>query len=341
MAGHRIHTAGRAVLSAVPARRSAVWAAVLALLVTVFVTVPGLSAGAIECPPGTTPGTSNGFEVCVKDTTPTTPDPGEDDDDSSGPSGPRVCKVPAQGDGLPEFPIDCVTEAGTWNDARQCYEQLVDPQPPKDDPIWDGHDEGYIVNCTPSEEWCNEVAIPNGTGPAACLAQTDGWQENLPGVAPVDPEELAREAFASLPIDPIDIGIVPEDEPGRVGLVGMPTWMWAQAPARNQTGPLSASASDQGLTVTLDARVDKVVWDMGDGRTVTCAGAGTPYQDTYGKKESPDCGYVYTRQGEYQVTATTYWVADWTGGGQSGQLTNEFTTPAATITVGELQVLTQ
>jgi len=328
------------VLSASPARRSAVWAAVLALLVGVFVTVPGLSAGAIECPPGTTLGTSNGFDVCVKDTTPTTPSPDPDDDDSSGPSGPRVCKVPAAG-GLEEFVVDCTTEDGTWNGTKLCYEKLVDPQPPKSDPEWDGNDEGYIVSCTPSAEWCNEVAIPNGTGGRACTQSVTGWQPNLPGVEPVDPEELAREAFASLQIDPIGIGIVPDDEPGRVGLVGMPTWMWAEAPARHQMGPLSASASDQGLTVTLDARVDRVVWDMGDGTTVTCDGPGTPYQDSYGKKESPDCGYMYTRQGEYQVTATTYWVADWTGGGQSGQLTDEFTTPATTITVGELQVLTQ
>ncbi|MEL7976932.1 hypothetical protein AAG589_13800 [Isoptericola sp. F-RaC21] len=249
--------------------------------------------------------------------------------------------MPGTPDGtLPDVVVDCVTEDGIWNDADHCYEQLVDPQPPKSDDVWRGNNEGYIVLCKPSEKWCMEYAIPNGTGPAACLQSQPSWQENLPGVEPVDPEELAREAFASLPIEPVDIGIVPEDEPGRVGLVGMPTWMWAQNPTANQIGPRETSASDQGLTVTLDARVDRVVWNMGDGNTVTCDGAGTPYQDSYGKKDSPDCGYTYTRQGEYQVTATTYWVADWTGGNQSGQLTNDFSS-TTTITVGELQVLTQ
>lgn len=331
------------MLSARPMGRWAASAAVAALLVTMAVMMPGLSASAKVCPPGTTPVKSGGgIEICVKDDQQSRPTPNPDpDDDSSGPSK-RECVVPGTPDGtLPDVVVDCVTEDGIWNDNDHCYEKLVDPQPPKSDDVWRGNDEGYIVLCKPSEKWCMEYAIPNGTGPAACLQSQPHWQENLPGTEPVDPEELAREAFASIPIDPIDIGIVPEDEPGRVGLVGMPAWMWAENASPRQMGPQSASASDQGLTVTLDARVDRVVWNMGDGKTVTCTGPGTPYQDSYGKKESPDCGYVYTRQGEYQVSATTYWVADWTGGGQSGQLTAEFASPATTITVGELQVLTQ
>ncbi|MEU2201474.1 hypothetical protein [Isoptericola sp. NPDC019482] len=335
------------MLSAAPAQRRTASAAVLALLVAMAVMVPGLSAGAITCPEGQHPVVSgNGIETCAKDSTQTEPDqdPGPGNE-SSGPSAPRECVVPGA-DGRPDFVVDCHTPDGDWSDSRLCYEKLVDPQPPKSDPLWEGHDEGYIVTCQPSRAWCDSLMSGDQVdgleiGGRACVQSVDGWQENLPGVEPADPEELAREAFASLPIDPIDIGIVPEDEPGRVGLVGMPTWMWAEGPSAAQVGPQSASSSDQGLTVTLDARVDRVVWDMGDGNTETCYGPGTPYEDSYGKKESPDCGYVYTRQGEYQVSATTYWVADWTGGGQSGQLTAEFASPATTITVGELQVLTQ
>ncbi|MFE5334758.1 hypothetical protein ACFQ8E_02495 [Isoptericola sp. NPDC056573] len=281
-----------------------------------------------------------GISMGCDDEVPADPGDPPDGPGGGGSGSERQCKVPG-GYGLPEYVVDCRTDAGTWNASRLCYEKLVSPQPPTSDPVWDGNDEGYIVTCSPSEEWCNEVAIPGGTGPAACLTTTDGWQENPPGAPPADPAAIARRAFAALPLTAIDIGIVPEDGPGRVGLVGMPTWMWARSPTANQVGPRETSATDQGLTVSLDARVDRVVWDMGDGTTVTCDGPGTPYQDSYGKKESPDCGHTYTRQGEYQVTATTYWVADWTGGDQSGQLTDDFTSPATTITVGELQVLTR
>lgn len=335
MAGHGFRcTHGRVVLTA---RRVALLALAL-VLAWGGVAGGGLSAQALVSACKSPGGISMGCD----DGGPTDPgDPPEDDDSGGGGGGGGTpeCKVPG-GYGLPEYVVDCKTDAGVWSNDRLCYLKVEDPQPPKDDPVWEGNDEGYIVTCSPSEEWCNEVAIPNGTGGRACTEQTTGWQQDPPGAPPADPAAIARKAFAALPLTAIDIGIVPEDEPGRVGLVGMPTWMWAQDPTENQVGPRETSATDRGLTVTLDARVDRVVWDMGDGNTVTCTGPGTPYQDSYGKKESPDCGYVYSRQGEYEVTATTYWVADWTGGGQSGQLTDEFTSQT-TITVGELQVLTQ
>jgi hypothetical protein len=40
------------------------------------------------------------------------------------------------------------------------------------------------------------------------------------------------------------------------------------------------------------------------------------------------------------VQATSYWVVDWSGIGQSGQIPTNFT-QTATITMGEVQVITQ
>jgi len=34
---------------------------------------------------------------------------------------------------------------------------------------------------------------------------------------------------------------------------------------------------------------------MGDATKVVCRTAGTPYQPSYGRKPSPDCGHVYTK----------------------------------------------
>lgn len=137
----------------------------------------------------------------------------------------------------------------------------------------------------------------------------------------------------------VTIGIVPESRPGSVGLVGMPNWMWVANPTSNSWGPITRSASAGGFTVTATARVSRVVWDMGDGQVVSCR-AGTPYEDSFGKRDSPDCGHTYTRQGEYTVRATSHWVVEWSGIGQSGTIPVDLTRTAP-LTIGEVQVLRQ
>ncbi len=138
----------------------------------------------------------------------------------------------------------------------------------------------------------------------------------------------------------VTIGIVPEDRPGRVGIIGMPTWMWAVTPSAATLGPVTRSASAGGFTVTATAKVIKVVWSMGDGESVTCIGPGTPYADSYGKSSSPTCGHTYTRAGKYAVTARSFWTVTWAGVGQTGTIPLEFSRTTS-ITMGEVQVLTQ
>lgn len=148
-------------------------------------------------------------------------------------------------------------------------------------------------------------------------------------------------------LDPITIGIVPESGPDRVGLVGLPVWMWVENQAEDTWGPITRSASEGTVSVSATASVSEVVWNMGDGIKVTCAGLGTPYADHFGKQASPTCGHRYERvsTGElddaYQVTATSHWVVQWTGGGQAGTMELNLTTPRLPIRVGEAQVLTQ
>ena len=64
---------------------------------------------------------------------------------------------------------------------------------------------------------------------------------------------------------------------------------------------------------------------MGDGTTVVCTKRGTPYADSFGRRSSPDCGHTYTRQGRYTVRATSYWIVDWAGIGQTGTIPMNFT----------------
>ncbi|MER5184768.1 ATP/GTP-binding protein [Streptomyces sp. NPDC002896] len=212
-----------------------------------------------------------------------------------------------------------------------CYYKRADPQPPAGDPAWEGHEPGdgaiYQRSCP--------------FGPPGNVVEGYVWMAQPPGAAAADPAQLAQEAVDKMTLRGPDIGITPK--PGGKGVVGMPVWMWTEKSAETY-GPQSASASAGGITVTATAKVSKIVWKLGDGATVTCTTAGTPYKAAYGKKDSPDCGHRYsqpsstTSSGTYHVTATATWTIDWQGGGQTGQLT-EVRDNAVDITVTEVQVL--
>jgi hypothetical protein len=79
-------------------------------------------------------------------------------------------------------------------------------------------------------------------------------------------------------------------------------------------------------------------------RVVTCNSAGTPYQDSFGKADSPDCGYRYahTSVGQpnnaYTVSATSHWAINWNGSGQAGTINLDLTQNTQ-IRIGEMQVL--
>jgi hypothetical protein len=140
------------------------------------------------------------------------------------------------------------------------------------------------------------------------------------------------------------IGIVPDDKPGSIGAVGAPVYMWT-TPGPTTFGPQSLTGRAAGITITATAHVERIVWNMGDGHSVTCRTPGTVYQDRYGFNMSPDCGYRYTRTSAgqpgsaYTVTATSYWVVDWTGpAGSFGQIPLTLSSNTR-IQIGELQAL--
>ncbi|MDV5143250.1 ATP/GTP-binding protein [Streptomyces sp. SBC-4] len=157
----------------------------------------------------------------------------------------------------------------------------------------------------------------------------------------MDPAVLARQAVDSMVLRGPEIGITPK--PGGMGLVGMPVYLWTERGPETY-GPNVASASAGGITVTATAKVARIVWQMGDGKTVTCTTPGTPYKPAYGTKSSPDCGHRYGKpstagSGTYHVVATSTWTIDWQATtGQSGQLA-QTRQSAVDIRVGELQAV--
>ena len=100
-----------------------------------------------------------------------------------------------------------------------------------------------------------------------------------------------------------------------------------------------------GITISATAKAFQISWDMGDGTTVVCHSAGTPYKSSYGRKASPDCGHVYEKSsahetdGAYTVTATSSWVITWSGAGQTGTIRLDGLKRSTQIRIGEAQVL--
>jgi hypothetical protein len=160
--------------------------------------------------------------------------------------------------------------------------------------------------------------------------------------APPPPALLAQLAVRYLRLpDPV---IRSSPAPGAPQLTELPTWMWV-APAAWR--PESKTAQVPGEAVTATATPVSASWQMGDGRTVTCHGPGTPYSGGDNPAaSSPTCGYTYTRSSAgqpsaaYHVTVTITWDITWAGpGGAGGVLPPLFTAAAAAMRVAESQAV--
>lgn len=265
---------------------------------------------------------------------------GEDPGDPPAPGGPggdnpgsKVCVFKGK-------QVACGKNGWWYSSGSGCYYKAEPGQDPKRF--------NYLPNWAPGGAVYAYYCLPSGP---ASFEET--WLPNPPpgyGGPGVNPRDLAVQAIKQMQLSPLGIGIVPKPGKQYMGLVGMPTWMWAANPAANVTGPDSITLSAGGVTVVTTATLGKVVWDMGDGDQVTCEGEdakGTPYDGSYGRQDSPTCGYRYaTTSGgqpgeEYTVTATSYWSVAWTGAGQSGTITVAPLTSTTHIRVGEVQVLEQ
>ena len=220
-------------------------------------------------------------------------------------------------------PIPCSLNGATWSPAWGCYAAPSGQVPDA------AHQGMTAYQCKFNG---GGGAIPSGIVPIYWLSG---------GPAAVNPAVLASQAVSSMRLGPIRIGMVPVDAPGSMGIVGVPAWLWVDGPDAQTFGPASSSASAGGVTVTATAKVSRVVWSMGDGKAVTCVTAGTVFRTGDGGKQSPDCGYTYSKQGTYTIRATSTWAITWTATtGVSGTMSLSFTS-TRTLVVGEIQVVTR
>ncbi|RFU85200.1 hypothetical protein DY218_18655 [Streptomyces triticagri] len=158
----------------------------------------------------------------------------------------------------------------------------------------------------------------------------------------MQPAVAAQEAVRELVLPKPAIRTNPDEK--RSQLVRVPTWMWLDAAMWK---PVSKTVKVPGVTVTATAVPQRVRWGMGDGRTVVCEGAGTPYDAAKYSAEaaSPDCGHLYRRSsaaepGEaYQVSAAVIWDVTWHGGGEEGVVPGQETAAQVPLKVAEAQAL--
>ena len=121
--------------------------------------------------------------------------------------------------------------------------------------------------------------------------------------------------------------------------VGYPLWLWAEG----NLNPAPVSDSVLDVSVSLDARLESVIFSMGDGKSVNCTVVDRKWTRAVKPgAESPVCGYRYHEpslpKGNYTVTAQTVWAVDWNINGTTGTL--PFYQQSSTeLPVGELQVL--
>jgi hypothetical protein len=225
--------------------------------------------------------------------------------------------------------IACSTSFGSWVALAESWCQRAEPQPPGTDSVWSGHTDGFIYAC---------ARPTRGSIPDPGQRYYTWLPDDL--ATPPDPAEIARDILASLQLDAPGMGMFPKGDSERhMSFVGWNVWLWSEADASNQWGPVSASRSEAGVTVTLTAEVRSVRWDMGDGGSVTC-GKGTAWSSARtgggANVASPECGYVYEVMGRYVVRAAADWDVVWSGAGQSGTIPLELVREAP-MRVGEIQ----
>lgn len=135
------------------------------------------------------------------------------------------------------------------------------------------------------------------------------------------------------------------------------TWLWIDAPA-----PVSSTVALQGVSVTATATLQSTTWNLGEpaardtgqgyhggtAATVTCSGAGVPYDPSVDWRAEPPCGHKFRWRstedrtggaGTWPVAVTTTWGVTWQAStGQTGTATLTGTAADA-VRVTEYRIL--
>jgi hypothetical protein len=164
------------------------------------------------------------------------------------------------------------------------------------------------------------------------------------GQVQVDPLVLRDLARARIVItDPVLAANPPLDQPGRYGIVHVPTWLWLE-PA--YWAPITESEAQGTVAVSVTATPQQALWSTGDGHNETCGGPGTPWRSGLADTAT-GCKHTYTSSSAeepgtaYALSAAVAWQFTWTLNGVPqgpfGVVT--VTSPTINYQVGEIQAI--
>ncbi len=247
--------------------------------------------------------------------------------DGTGSCSKRFCTVMAEHPAKPKPPPQRVITFAGWS-VRDGTPNPTPTQPTttqlQNATAWD-----YHVNTL-----CTNARVSGTAMPAQCQPAPAQPAGAPPPTA--QPGDATKKALQQLRPAPVKIGSAPcamttPDCGG--GTVGAPVWLWTQ-PWTEQT----ATATAGPFTVTAVARPTSVSWDLGDGQRITCETPGTPYELSWGVRDSPDCGTRYERVGRYTIAATMTYAVTWSGA-DTGSATIQSAPTSVPVDVREYQVV--
>ena len=221
--------------------------------------------------------------------------------------------------------LDPMAGIGQFQEESWCGWNVPATPIPADNPAWEGHDpstgEVRFLGCP-----ILFPGAPDAPGNPEGRRVVLQFFANAAPIAPPppDPAILAQEAIRRLTVPHPSIGVGPSREKLAVNLW---TWLWIDNP-----GPLSATVTAGGVSVTATANLSTVTWSLGEPTTVgdtyapgatatmTCQGTGTPPPPGYDWKAEPPCGYMYHWRslkertggtGKWPIAATSNWNVTW------------------------------
>jgi hypothetical protein len=214
-----------------------------------------------------------------------------------------------------EVPIPCIENGGWWN--GQCYVTTTRYYP--DNPN------------LPSNEWFERLGKTDGVmlrcvwpGLSGFMTLNPWWSETED--KPPSLEELSDAAYLLVKgsITAPDVGVFPgglaDGHPQASGLVGVPTWFWAENPGPGVGSPDTKTTMVDIHVLRATASFLRTVYDTGDGHTVTCGLGSAPVNIHRPTKSYSGCDHTYMERGTYTITATTYVEVTWKGAGKSGRM---------------------
>ena len=146
----------------------------------------------------------------------------------------------------------------------------------------------YQPSCATTITSTSLVWVPAGTPVAA-----------LPSIPALLQQAIGQAAL----VDPTVVLNPPGDQ-----VTNLASWLAIQP---SQWGAVVASASAGGVTATVTATPEAVLWNLGDGDSITCPGPGVLYDPNEpASAQSTYCSYVWPESsanapgGVFQVTAT-------------------------------------